>query len=142
MRGKVRIHGSSTDIPVDHPRICGEKVIINAYIKGQSGSSPHMRGKASVRSWVRKTHGIIPAYAGKRFPHCRIFQTKWDHPRICGEKPMWFPSICCAVGSSPHMRGKAVNYATPHQFGGIIPAYAGKRLKIPCAAATFYSGSL
>ena len=50
----------------DHPRLCGEKLVVST-----SNSSRHR---------------ITPAYAGKRKGHQAYSQVSWDHPRLCGEK--------------------------------------------------------
>ncbi len=49
----------------DHPRICGEKLIIAAGIVISWGSPPHMRGKATACVVLLNGGGITPAYAGK-----------------------------------------------------------------------------
>ena len=50
-----------------------------------------------------------------------------DHPRLCGEKV----KICLfgndSSGSPPPMRGKEVVHDQKDLYGGITPAYAGKR---------------
>ena len=86
-----------------------------------------MRGKEKYRQTQAMQIGITPAYAGKRQDLQPIAIDVWDHPRVCGEKPISFVSVAANVGSPPRMRGKA--------FGGIAeigklritPAYAGKR---------------
>ena len=54
-------------------------------------------------------------------------KTKWDHPRVCGEKPALNPAACPALGSPPRMRGKAIQTRSEREIHGITPAYAGKR---------------
>ena len=50
----------------DHPRLCGEKFAVSAFVRDFRGSPPPMRGK--VRNCVRGVGGC------------------GDHPRLCGEK--------------------------------------------------------
>ena len=45
-----------------------------------------MRGKVQVRAVEYITHGITPAYAGKRTALTVSRKTATDHPRLCGEK--------------------------------------------------------
>ena len=53
----------------DHPRLCGEKMMIWTKLITGTGSPPPMRGKVLQQS-VQKPHsGITPAYAGKS---CRL----------------------------------------------------------------------
>ena len=154
----------------DHPRICGEKPGFHAPAVARKGSPPHMRGKVTLFEICARCSRITPAYAGKSIRSSARGRTRWDHPRICGEKSdesgrdasecritpayagkrglipsSWYflgdhPRICgekfavavappSAVGSPPHMRGKACAIRMlpfPHR---ITPAYAGKRLK-------------
>ena len=70
----------------DHPRICGEKIVVSRTWCSRSGSPPRMRGKEAMFRCAVCCHGITPAYAGKRhFPSSETSQTR-DHPRVCGEK--------------------------------------------------------
>ena len=49
----------------DHPRVCGEKAIIDALKRIGAGSPPRMRGKASRVVRAFSLSGITPACAGK-----------------------------------------------------------------------------
>ena len=60
-------------------------------------------------------------------PHDGRSQRPWDHPRVCGEKPLQSSVNCTMEGSPPRMRGKAILRSSPAQLVGITPAYAGKR---------------
>ena len=51
----------------DHPRLCGEKVMLEPWHMPSWGSPPPMRGKAILCKTPGCTNGITPAYAGKRF---------------------------------------------------------------------------
>ena len=112
----------------DHPRICGEKLIIAAGIVISWGSPPHMRGKGHKRSAQLLSAGITPAYAGKSLLDCRQCIIAQDHPRICGEKPWRRFCAHWVRGSPPHMRGKAKKPPPMQTRKGITPAYAGKSL--------------
>ena len=50
----------------------------------------------------------------------------WDHPRTCGEKPMYWTAVLLVLGSPPHMRGKDGKEPSYYYDGGITPAHAGK----------------
>ena len=50
----------------DHPRLCGEKAIIDFPFSCDWGSPPPMRGKAFAPSGILTMTRITPAYAGKR----------------------------------------------------------------------------
>ena len=70
----------------DHPRLCGEKHNKFVIVFHMKGSPPPMRGKEYLRYSCRNRSRITPAYAGKSL--CERIETdsKWDHPRLCGEK--------------------------------------------------------
>ena len=91
----------------DHPRVCGEKLLMRLLGTMRGGSPPRMRGKAQPLSSIQMAMGITPAYAGKRRWNTRRRWPRRDHPRVCGEKP-------ALVGS-----------CVPPRW--ITPAYAGKR---------------
>ena len=114
----------------DHPRICGEKKLAEFNDENGEGSPPHMRGKGNLYCFVTDRDGITPAYAGKSSPVLSIMPGTWDHPRICGEKPMMCPSSARSSGSPPHMRGKALLLEWGRGAAGITPAYAGKSVCI------------
>ena len=48
----------------DHPRVCGEHAIDRKTQKGNTGSSPRMRGTPIWQARWSGVAGIIPAYAG------------------------------------------------------------------------------
>ena len=50
----------------DHPRVCGEKVILSAPCQTRTGSPPRMRGKEERNKRNSPLLRITPAYAGKR----------------------------------------------------------------------------
>ena len=52
----------------DHPRVCGEHVVIMAVVLSVKGSSPRMRGALPPRTVVAGRPRIIPAYAGSTAP--------------------------------------------------------------------------
>ena len=77
----------------DHPRVCGEKSVVERVAPLRLGSPPRVRGK--VRD-VLLSIGIIritPACAGKRHPQGGRVHGSEDHPRVCGEK--WHCTYCC-----------------------------------------------
>ena len=50
----------------DHPRVCGEKFIVDVLPKIDTGSPPRMRGKGSFVLLLGELIRITPACAGKR----------------------------------------------------------------------------
>ena len=110
----------------DHPRSCGEKATQLQRLAMQIGSSPLMRGKAFISSFLFIDVGIIPAHAGKSLVSSLRYIIIQDHPRSCGEKQRSVDAPQTLVGSSPLMRGKVSAPSAARCLGGIIPAHAGK----------------
>ena len=49
----------------DHPRACGENLILRRFVRGEPGSPPRMRGKRRSTPVGVGGRGITPAHAGK-----------------------------------------------------------------------------
>ena len=111
----------------DHPRLCGEKSLVDTQESTRLGSPPPMRGKDAVALAAGSIPRITPAYAGKslRLPLCVLLCR--DHPRLCGEKDFSKVGGSMAEGSPPPMRGKEYPTASHKSCRRITPAYAGKR---------------
>ena len=130
--GIIPAYAGNTDIlPLsargyrDHPRVCGEHVVLRRVQCAEKGSSPRMRGTPRWWAMPAKCPGIIPAYAGntRKIIQCDI--NRGDHPRVCGEHlhiSEWRSAI---MGSSPRMRGTPFIKFCAVSLLGIIPAYAG-----------------
>ena len=90
----------------DHPRVCGEKLYTPCVIAPSVGSPPRMRGKGyDVVSRLCRVR-ITPACAGKSTKSRNAIRSRWDHPRMCGEKPDKKEFTFGTEGSPPHVRGK------------------------------------
>ena len=112
----------------DHPRLCGEKYMIDTKKSPWEGSPPPMRGKVSQADQDERGNGITPAYAGKSAVRLSRRPPLPDHPRLCGEKGEKVGDAIGGTGSPPPMRGKVAHRAQHHAAERITPAYAGKRL--------------
>ena len=63
--GKTTCCSAVTSMPAEHPRVCGENmVVLNVQTVG-NGTSPRMRGKRSDQVKGQHLSRNIPAYAGK-----------------------------------------------------------------------------
>ena len=89
----------------DHPRMCGEHVVLPPFFWTVSGSSPHVRGALARVGHLRPQPGIIPACAGSTRPNLDCPRLWGDHPRMYGEHDNQQPDAYRPVGSSPHVRG-------------------------------------
>ena len=84
--GKRDLFRCMTRMTEDHPRIRGEKALIQGRTLAGVGSPPHTRGKGLRAVGPHDDLGITPAYAGKRTMYQIIKDVIKDHPRIRGEK--------------------------------------------------------
>ena len=109
----------------DHPRVCGEHVVILSCRNYLRGSSPRMRGTLQSALFVCTAQGIIPAYAGNTSVNCQPRRNARDHPRVCGEHWQFGAESEKLEGSSPRMRGTPYLSEEFATLPGIIPAYAG-----------------
>ena len=118
-------------VPWDHPRVGGEKMCELGNDHAGQGSPPRGRGKARRLSSWWTTSRITPAWAGKSLgTGCDRCQAE-DHPRVGGEKPAGGRLGTGDGGSPPRGRGKALLRQLISRWGGITPAWAGKREEVP-----------
>ena len=71
----------------DHPRVCGEKVLIWAGAVGRWGSPPRMRGKVKGIKLFLRCAGITPAYAGKSVTMSQRRGAPGITPAYAGKRP-------------------------------------------------------
>ena len=110
----------------DHPRLCGEKLLITSNAPFRAGSPPPMRGKVSISVPIPFSERITPAYAGKSSACDKHCHCDGDHPRLCGEKEPLALIPVQSQGSPPPMRGKGKVHGKSIRPWRITPAYAGK----------------
>ena len=70
--------------------------------------------------------GITPACAGKSSGQIEYSDHYRDHPRVCGEKLLFFEITRALRGSPPRVRGKALENPQDMARRRITPACAGK----------------
>ena len=112
----------------DHPRVCGEKRLRFPHSRACRGSPPRVRGEACV---CRKSTGqerITPACAGRSGSAKSAESSRWDHPRVCGEKPVRRKRAAHRAGSPPRVRGEVDRRAADAIYLRITPACAGRSL--------------
>ena len=124
--GKSYLIGTGLSDTKDHPRVCGEKTVLDLSRLVEQGSPPRMRGKEVVFIDSYLVSRITPAYAGKRFDPIHRITFQRDHPRVCGEKITGGNLLPVNKGSPPRMRGKANKGFAFLDKVRITPAYAGK----------------
>ncbi len=93
----------------DHPRACGENLMILIVTNARLRITPAHAGK---------TQSLFKKVAGFR-----------DHPRACGENNRQAHNCTYNLGSPPRMRGKPLRLGRETTKRGITPAHAGKTLR-------------
>ena len=113
-----------------HPRAGGENPTFAAKSPKCAGSSPRGRGKpcAYTATWTFKR--LIPARAGKTPVGFFCRSVGAAHPRAGGENEFDTETNAHAWGSSPRGRGKLMTAQTESQPRGLIPARAGKTVRV------------
>ena len=114
--------------------MCGEKEEYKELDSVRRGSPPRVRGKENHLAVIWYSHGITPACAGKRGRSASRPPPSGDHPRVCGEKIVYFSYHYPYMGSPPRVRGKVEQWAEMLETLGITPACAGKS-RWPCTTA-------
>ena len=108
-----------------HPRTCGERRLRSTKSCVLSGSSPHVRGTGPSRRTTSWPSGFIPARAGNGCSRrCRALPHP-VHPRTCGERSSARGASSPRGGSSPHVRGTAVEVFPEQVTHRFITARAG-----------------
>ena len=109
----------------DHPRVCGEYKMAAAPVNRAWGSPPRVRGIRRKCPPCCLCPRITPACAGNTSP-CRMsICVHRDHPRVCGEYPVFDAFECHIKGSPPRVRGIRYSITQYRRVLGITPACAG-----------------
>ena len=109
----------------DHPRGCGDKLILLRNFAAGFGSPPRMRGQDVSAILDELGEWITPADAGTRSFASQCSEAGEDHPRGCGDKTITFLFQSSGMGSPPRMRGQDPNMKRVFAYLRITPADAG-----------------
>ena len=124
--GKTALLAVVFFVKPDHPRRCGENFHPLRSELATLGSPPQVRGKLHQILPVTSPPRITPAGAGKTPMQYIERRKNRDHPRRCGENPLYPSNNARGLGSPPQVRGKrADKFGSATQYG-ITPAGAGK----------------
>ena len=124
--GKSAAVSAAAALSWDHPRVGGEKFLLCRCAPDRPGSPPRGRGKDIQCTNGKRAQRITPAWAGKSSALCLGRFGGWDHPRVGGEKPFFWPTLRFLRGSPPRGRGKVCIASGLRVSDGITPAWAGK----------------
>ena len=128
--GKTKARAYQAPVWWAHPRSRGENPDCGVRVFLSEGSSPLTRGKPTDKVCGGVGHGLIPAHAGKTYPYARTQLRRRAHPRSRGENHLTMWIVAWLVGSSPLTRGKPAVLSGPSGLSRLIPAHAGKTLRV------------
>ena len=114
------------DVNGDHPRLRGEKNLLEDNYSREGGSPPLARGKALKVAAHSSFRRITPACAGKSGRRSPTPPDTEDHPRLRGEKQVEADQQRTIQGSPPLARGKVLLHKNNTTNIRITPACAGK----------------
>ena len=124
--GKTRFYRHYRKRRQDHPRRCGENLVVDNIVYLSCGSPPQVRGKHLQAGRDICKIRITPAGAGKTNADRHFLASSKDHPRRCGENGSVQRGFDQAAGSPPQVRGKHCGGKSAIPLDGITPAGAGK----------------
>ena len=112
--------------------MCGEKLTNDRLSLAVKGSPPRVRGKGQHLHEQGQEDRITPACAGKS-PAARARRdSRWDHPRVCGEKSADVMTLFWTGGSPPRVRGKEFQCCRDHHPRRITPRVCGEKPHRSC----------
>ena len=123
-----------------HPRVGGENSEPRNCAPLIHGSSPRGRGKPPRLRLRDSPRGLIPAWAGKTGPRPQRTWIPGAHPRVGGENAEPKRDPLGVTGSSPRGRGKPWPGRCATRSRRLIPAWAGKTLRLEIVYG-WYAGS-
>ena len=137
MGGLIPAHAGKTHWPLTvpqtawaHPRSRGENPELDRQGQRRRGSSPLTRGKPYKLTARIDKERLIPAHAGKTYAARPGERGRQAHPRSRGENSTASASLWQLLGSSPLTRGKRTKQGAQLLIFGLIPAHAGKTVKM------------
>ena len=128
--GKTRPEGGDGTRCPAHPRSRGENGSQTRAGSQPLGSSPLTRGKPRHHGPDGGVGRLIPAHAGKTLVRRRPGRVRRAHPRSRGENHQEVTLVGACAGSSPLTRGKPLLGEAGARDRGLIPAHAGKTLRV------------
>ena len=118
----------------DHPRVCGNHLLIIVAIIAVMGSPPRVREPLEYERRADGRDGITPACAGTTSTCLRPSGNRRDHPRVCGNHPTASCRVMPFAGSPPRVREPLFNVDNMRSETRITPACAGTTSKLISAS--------
>src|SRR6266511_2192055 len=109
----------------DHPRVRGERSMIDRPRMRREGPPPRTRGTRGSAAHVPTHPGTTPAYAGNAPDRAAHHSSCRDHPRVRGERSSTARRSASSTGPPPRTRGTRHSDKPKQAEQGTTPAYAG-----------------
>ena len=135
-RGKRYARRRVLTVSPAHPRSRGENLYRDPMGRRVYGSSPLTRGKHDRADRRFSRLRLIPAHAGKTPASLGSAPSPRAHPRSRGENASASLWMYGGEGSSPLTRGKHFSDAHFASRARLIPAHAGKTLRLRAPTTT------
>ena len=111
-----------------HPRVCGERLQRQPWLRSTNGSSPRVRGTPFFTSAIFRRGRFIPACAGNAGGGSAGRIKLPVHPRVCGERSAPAPGSSQAVRFIPACAGNATHASPPCDKFAVHPRVCGERV--------------
>ncbi len=83
--GTTLLSRSYAHLSWDHPRMCGDHLLLFLLVRVLRGSPPHVRGPLRDHIITSVSPRITPACAGTTVAEVEYVIAVRDHPRMCGD---------------------------------------------------------
>ncbi len=107
------------------PRVCGERVVEEGYVRAGYGSAPRVRGTHQRSFRRRRARRFSPACAGNASTKPPTSGIASVQPRVCGERRKLFAAADPDDGSAPRVRGTLFPHPADLRERRFSPACAG-----------------
>ena len=114
-----------THMSQDHPRVCGNHSSQSRFLDFERGSPPRVREPPKRGRSRGARSGITPACAGTTTLVRDVYQSREDHPRVCGNHCNSMLQEVSLGGSPPRVREPLTGFITAIVPVRITPACAG-----------------
>ena len=128
--GNAGHHSASGSAAAVHPRMRGERSVLQEAPPAGDGSSPHARGTHRCPADGGQGFRFIPACAGNARAWPAFITRRPVHPRMRGERVGRACPPYRRYGSSPHARGTLSILSAHRRNGRFIPACAGNAIDV------------
>ena len=128
--GTTRVPSGTPSGTPEHPRGCGDDVVVAGEGRLVAGTPPRMRGRRRESAAIAGERGNTPADAGTTTGYPPARRCRTEHPRGCGDDRVASRNASTLAGTPPRMRGRRDLGAGLEREHRNTPADAGTTRKI------------